>query len=31
MLSIESLIAVIGLVLTAFGLGYTVGSNSHKK
>ena len=31
MMSIESLIAVISLVITAFGLGYTIGSNSHKK
>ena len=31
MIAIESLIAVIGLVITAFGLGYTIGSNSHKK
>ena len=31
MMTIESLIAVVGLVLTAFGLGYTIGSNSHKK
>jgi hypothetical protein len=31
MVTIEELIAVIGLVLTAFGLGYTIGSNSHKK
>lgn len=29
MLTLEGLIAVIGLVLTAFGLGYAVGSN-HK-
>jgi hypothetical protein len=31
MVTIEELIAVIGLVLTAFELGYTIGSNSHKK
>ena len=31
MMSIDSLIAVISLVITAFGLGYTIGSNSHKK
>ncbi len=29
MLTIEELIAVIGLVLTAFGLGYTVGRNDN--
>ncbi len=28
MITIESLIAVISLVLTAFGLGYTIGSNT---
>ena len=27
MMTIESLIAVISLVLTAFGLGYSIGSN----
>ncbi len=31
MMTIEGLIAVISLVLTAFGLGYTIGSNSTKK
>lgn len=32
MLTLEGLIAVIGLVLTAYGLGYTIGKdNSHKK
>lgn len=31
MMTIESLIAVISLVLTAFGLGYTIGSNNTKK
>jgi hypothetical protein len=31
MIKIEELIAVISLVLTAFGLGYTIGSNTHKK
>lgn len=31
MITIEGLIAVISLVLTAFSLGYTIGSNSHKK
>jgi hypothetical protein len=31
MITIEELIAVISLVLTAFGLGYTIGSNAHKK
>lgn len=29
MLTLESLIAVVSLVLTAFGLGYAIGSN-HK-
>jgi len=29
-LTIEGLIAVIGLVLTAFGLGYAIGCNSNK-
>jgi hypothetical protein len=31
MLSLESLIAVISLVLTAFGLGYAIGSNRTQK
>jgi hypothetical protein len=31
MITTEGLIAVISLVLTAFGLGYTIGSNVHKK
>lgn len=31
MMTIDSLIAVISLVLTAFGLGYAVGSNNTKK
>lgn len=31
MMTIEGLIAVISLVLTAFGLGYTIGCNSRKK
>ena len=31
MITIESLIAIISLVLTAFGLGYTIGSNKTKK
>lgn len=31
MITIDSLIGVISLVLTAFGLGYTIGRNSHKK
>lgn len=31
MMTIDSLIAVLGLVLTAFGLGYSIGSNSQKK
>lgn len=31
MLTIDSLIAVIGLVLTAFGLGYSIGCNHTKK
>lgn len=30
MITIESLIAVISLVLTAFGLGYTIDSNTKK-
>ncbi len=31
MMTIDSLIAVLGLVLTAFGLGYSIGNNSQKK
>jgi hypothetical protein len=31
MITMEGFIAVISLVLTAFGLGYTIGSNTHKK
>lgn len=31
MLTIEGLIAVISLVLTAFGLGYSFGYNSYEK
>ena len=31
MMTIEGLIAVIGLVLTAFGLGYTIGRDNTKK
>jgi hypothetical protein len=31
MITMEGLIAVISLVLTAFGLSYTIGSNEHKK
>ncbi len=31
MMTIEGLIAVVSLVLTAFGLGYTIGSNNTKK
>lgn len=31
MLTIEGLIAVLGLVLTAFGLGYAIGSNQTQK
>ena len=31
MMTIEGLIAVIGLVLTAFGLGYTIGRDNAKK
>ena len=31
MMTIESLIAVVSLVLTAFGLGYTIGSNRSQK
>ena len=30
MLTIESLIAVIGICLSSFGLGYAIGSNNHK-
>ena len=31
MLTLEGLIAVISLCLTAFGLGYSIGSNHTKK
>ncbi len=31
MMTMEGLIAVISLALTAFGLGYTIGSNNTKK
>ncbi len=31
MLTIEGLIAVISLCLTAYGLGYTIGSNKAQK
>jgi hypothetical protein len=31
MMTMEGLIAVISLILTAFGLGYTIGSNNTKK
>ena len=31
MITMESLIAVFSLVLTAFGLGYAVGCNNTKK
>ncbi len=31
MMTIGDLIAVISLVLTAFGLGYAIGSNNTKK
>ncbi len=31
MMTMEGLLAVISLVLTAFGLGYTIGSNNTKK
>ncbi len=31
MITMESLIAVISLVLTAFGLGYSIGSNKSQK
>lgn len=31
MLTLDSLIAVIGLVLTAFGLGHTIGSKNAQK
>ena len=30
MMTMEDLIAIISLVLTAFGLGYTIGSNNTK-
>ena len=30
MMTIEGLIAVVSLVLTAFGLGYTIGNKSQK-
>lgn len=31
MLTLEGLIAVIGLCLTAFGVGYAIGSNNAQK
>ena len=31
MLTLESLIAVLGVGLTCFELGYTLGNKSHKK
>ncbi len=31
MLTLEGLIAVIGLCLTAFGLGYSIGSSNTQK
>ncbi len=31
MMTIKDLIAVISLILTAFGLGYTIGSNKSQK
>ena len=31
MMTIEDLIAVVSLVLTAFGLGYSIGSNKSQK
>ena len=31
MMTIEGLIAVVSLVLTAFGLGYSIGSNKSQK
>ncbi len=31
MMTMEGLLAVISLVLTVFGLGYTIGSNNTKK
>lgn len=31
MMTIDALIAVLSLVLTAFGLGYEIGSKSQKK
>lgn len=30
MMSIELFVSVVGLVLTAFGLGYTIGSRKQK-
>lgn len=30
MLTVDTLIAVLSLCLTSFGLGYTIGSNSNK-
>ena len=30
MITIDSLMAVLALVLTAFGLGYSIGTNSQK-
>lgn len=31
MMTIESLVAVISLILTAFGLGYTIGNSKAQK
>ena len=31
MMTIDSLIAVVSLVLTTFGLGYSIGSNKSQK
>ena len=31
MMTIDSLIAIVSLVLTAFGLGYSIGSNKSQK
>jgi len=31
MLTIDSLIAIVSLMLTAFGLGYSIGSNKSQK
>ena len=30
MLTVESMIAILSLIMTSFGLGYTIGSNNGK-